>query len=669
MTTTAAPYSNETEFNDAVAKCLEAADAYYNSSEILMLDADYDALIERITASIMVHPEWNAQGLLESVAAGVGAGGDVTHPVPMLSLGKSKEISDIEELVTRLTSEGYGTVTECKMDGLAVRCVYENGELVLAATRGDGKTGENVTAQAMGIVGLPAKLKKKESFEIRGEVYMTETQFEKASELRVAAGKTAFVNPRNATAGLLRNFTDAPTTNLMSFAAYDASNGLFEKIDSYTKRMQKAATMGFHTTVDLLDLDPNGNPTEIIQHIEQERATLGFPIDGAVVKVDSIAARDTIGVVSRHPKWAMAFKYSDLQVASTLRSIEITIGKTGRLAIIGNIDPVFVEGATVSKASLHNVDWLVSSGMNIGSQVAVSRANGVIPRIVPLGTSNTTPWTPPTVCPQCGGDWDKSTLLWRCTSPDCSIVGKISYAGNRDNLDWENLGEEVAVALVEQGLVNNIADVFTLTETQLANLQLGTTPSGQPRLLGATVAKKIVKSVEASKKQPLNRILSALSIRQTGRTMSRRIASHFKTLQAIRTSTVEDLTQVEGIATEKATAIYEGLKETSDIIDRLVSYGVTTEVENANQTNTATASSLPFAGLKVVVTGTVPGLTRTEAQEWAEKLGGTASSSVSKTVDLVVVGEGAGSKATKAETLGIRIMPAEEFATLVEANR
>jgi DNA ligase (NAD+) len=654
------------DFNLALEKATKAADYYYNGTgDIILTDAEYDDLLELITEVSTSHPDWETFGLLDKVAAGVSSGGDVQHPSPMLSLNKTKDIEEIKNFVAGLSQNSDSTVTECKMDGLAVRVEYLNGEISLVATRGDGETGENVTKQSLNIVGLPKTISEKTFLEVRGEVYMTSTQFDKACEERLAAKKAVFVNPRNAVAGLLRNFTDTPSVNLMSFACYDADGEFVKSQDSHAQRMKLVEELGIHTTIGLLpEINPNGNVEETILKIEEKRPNLGFPIDGAVVKVDSIKAREVYGSVSRHPKWAVAFKYQDIEVPSTLRSIELTIGKTGRLAIVGNIDPVFVAGVTISRASLHNVDWLLNSGLGVGSRVAVSRANDVVPRIMPLSGvegEKVSPWVPPAQCPQCGGEWDKKTLLWRCMSTECSIVSTLAYWASRDCLDIDRLGETICEVLVNEGLVNNVADLYDLSVTDLENLTMGETLKGNKRMLGTANAVEIIKGIEKSKQQPFHRVLAGLSIPMTGRTVSRWLASHFKNMPNLQKATVEDIAEIDKMGLIKAQAVVDGLKKLDPVITKLTKHGLTMQVQEDN-------NDKPLNGQTYVVSGSVPGYTRTTVLERIEELGGKTSSSVSNNITALVSNETNTSKAKKAAELGITVISAEDFAELLNKN-
>ena len=657
--------TSRSQFDQLVQRARQAASSYYDTDQLLMTDAEYDALVERIGQAVQQHPEWDAEGLLDQVSGGASAGGDVPHPTPMLSLAKVKTDQELQAFLATAPDDQVQWVVEPKLDGIAVRAVYRRGKLVQVVTRGDGRCGEDLMERVDWslVRGLPTKLVKAIDVEVRGEIFMTDEDFEQANTARVATGKPAFVNPRNACAGVLRTIErqyDAP----MSFAAY----GTDVEHDSYLERMHRVAALGVQTAADLhpdLHVAPvaAGQVQAAVQHIGQLRPGLGFPIDGAVIKVDLRQVELRMGVGSHTPKWACAFKYAPDTALSRLRDIEVAIGRTGRMSLRARIDPVKVGGATVTYSTLHHPGFVADADLRIGDSVFVYRAGDVIPRMtaphLPDRPADAVPWEPPTTCPQCGEQLDRSSLLWRCATPACSIVGRVVYFGSRDVMDVDGLGLSTAEALVEHELVHDIADLYTITEQQLAQLPIGDTPSGKVRVLGDAVARRIMDGLAASKLQPLNRVITSLGIRGVGRTMGRRLAAHFKSLAALQAASVQRLCEVEGIDQVKAQLLHDGLAEMQDVIERLVKAGVRTESDAPEGGDGA-----PLAGMRVVVTGTVPGLSRTEAQEAVERLGGTASGSVSKTTDLVVVGEGAGSKAAKAESLGVRIMPAEQFAQL-----
>ena len=655
------------EFDIILAKVVSAAQAYYDGLEMEMTDAEYDLLIEDIEQMVEINPDWDTQGVLSQVAAGVSQGGEVIHPEPMLSLGKVKETNDIVSFVDKMK---LPLAVEVKLDGLAVRVEYKDGALSLVATRGDGNTGENVTAQSLKINGLPMKLKKKITCEVRGEIFMTDVDFEIASGNRVLAGKSPFVNPRNATAGSLRN-TDSEYFAPMTFAAYDVSGDIFNAIDSHLVRLEKVSQLGVKTTSDLLPgfshfFSTSKDVLKAVALIGDKRSTLGYPIDGAVIKVDQISKRIELGSISRTPRWAVAFKYAPDTAMTTLKDIEVAVGRTGRISLTGILEPVFVGGATIERATLHHPKWVNDADIRIGGVVYVYRAGDVIPRIsapvLAKRTEKDKVWVAPKVCPQCGEAWDKSSLLWRCPSPECSLNSWIDFAMSRDVLDVDGASVAFADAAVEAGLVSDLADLFTLTIEQVAKL-----PAGDDREIGVKNATKIVNGIQKAKTQPLARIVTSLNIRKMGRTLGRRVVAHFGTLEALRKASEAQLSEVDGIGSEKARYIYNGFKERSAMIDRMIALGINVG-EPVSSAVSSSTSAKPLAGKKVVVTGTVPGLTRTQAQEAVEKLGGISSGSVSKSTDLVVIGDGAGSKADKATELGITIMSAEDFATLFNSN-
>lgn len=670
------------EYEAAVTKATEAASAYYDTERLVMSDQEYDALVDKIAEYEQAHPnDLLNHGLTTQVAAGASAGGDVPHPRPMLSLDKvTNDPEAMKRFVEQVTRGGETVTVEPKMDGMAVRAVYENGRLVQIVTRGDGTAGEDVTGQFLNIngdpiSGLPADVNDPDfTGEVRGEVYMTEEDFEASNAARIASGKPAFANPRNATAGSLRR-ADPTYAVRMSFAAYDVDvdNPPF---DDHTLLMASLDRIGFRSAQSLMPgYDPTnpGNAglhgaTQVQRQIDAlhgARGNLGFPIDGAVVSVSRRHRREEIGVGNRTPKWALAYKYPAVEATSVIRDIEISIGRTGRISMRARIDPVEVDGSTVTYASVHNPDWLTSEGVNVGSRVMVRKAGDIIPQIsgglsVPEN-ENVPAWRAPDVCPQCGGYWDKTSVLWRCRN-GCGKNEAISYALGRDVLDVDGGGSMFANAVTNAGLVSDVADLYNLTVPQVAELT-----GDDGRAIGVKNATKIVEGIQKAKQQPLNRHLTSLNIRHLGRTLGRRLANHFGSLEAIRNATVDDLAAVDGVGTEKAQVIYDGLRENADLLDRLVAAGVTTSAASAASSgaDAPTASDLPLAGKTIVVSGSVPGFTRTTINERIEALGGKASGSVSRNVDLVVTSETTTSKAVKARELGITVMDPDEFAAMV----
>lgn len=661
---------NQTDFNTIVDRLVAAADAYYNGTDELMTDAEYDNLLGQVEIALAEQPGWadtRTDGLFNKVAAGTSKGGDVKHPERMLSLGKVKTLADVEKFIE--SAGGINSVVfEPKMDGLAVRVVYKNGRLAQMVTRGDGSTGEDITSGVI-IAGLPKDVDWDHDFEVRGEVYMTTEDFEVAQSVRVADGEEPFKNSRNAVAGVLRK---ADTRMPLSFAAYDAKN---LGSTHHVGRMEHLYHLGFNTVHILAQqqamLMGVGGAEKTINLFGEARATVNYPTDGIVITANEDSDRERMGIGSRVPRYAVAYKYEAESSTTVVRDIELTIGRTGRLALRAKVDPTEVSGTTITYASLHNVGWLTEQDIRIGDTVKVLRANDVIPRVespdLTLRPADSQPWVAPEVCPQCGGEFDKTTELWRCTSPECSVQGRIEYAVSRDALDVEGMSTAIVTALVETELVTTVADLFDLTADQLADLALGETTTGGIRRLGATNAGKIMTEIEKAKGAALNRVITSLGIRMTGRTMSRRLAAHFGSLSAFAGATTIDLLNVEGVGVGRAETIRWEIEMLRPTIERLIALGMGAPAPASDEGASAGGSVL--AGMSVVVTGKMTGpldgKSRNEMNELIEANGGKASGSVSKNTSLLVCGEPGSSKYVKAESLGVKIVTPDEFASMV----
>ena len=660
---------------DELASALRAAAAaYYDTDVQSMSDAEYDDGIEQLRIAATEDPELAERyaDLLSAVAAGQSAGGDVTHTSQMGSMEKVVGLDAVGEFVTTL---GGPVVVEPKLDGLALTVTYRDGALAVAATRGDGSSGEDITdrIRRLEVSGLPEQLAGEcpGVLEVRGEVFVTEVAFERANELRLAssAKATPFVNPRNAAAGILRK-GDPAFAGIPTFAAYevlpDPANPEVAET-THTQRTTFVERLGLgtvHLLVPTLSAEPTTDVDEVLARVQllgDGRATLGFPIDGAVIKAVDDEDRRRAGYGSRAPKWAVAYKYEAENATTTVRAITTAVGRTGRLAVRVEVEPVFVGGTTITYASGHNVGWMLERDVRVGDTVTVRRAGDVIPYIADVDLdarpAGSQPWAPPENDPM-GNPWDKSTLLWRSTSPELSVLGKIVYAASRDCFDIEGIGTEIATALVERGHVSTVADLFTLSEEDLVGLDLG------GRALGAANGRKIFAEIERARSTPWNRVITALGIRATGRTMGRRLAAAFPTMERLRAASVDALADVGGIGPIKAELMFAGLRELeeSEVLDALAAAGVNmgTEPEPG-----AEEDALPLTGQTVVVSGSVPGLTRGEIAEVIEANGGKASSAVSTTTTLLVSAPSTSSKYRKATDLGVRIVTPEEFLAIL----
>lgn len=686
--TLAAPFETEAEYAAAVEELTLAAEAYYGLGDELMVDADYDAAIERVKATEALHPGWKASGGLLTEVAGGAVSGDVKHSTRMLSLDKTDGgVAGLGEWWSRVSGLtgglAGGVVVEVKVDGAAVVAHYRDGRLTQVVTRGDGSAGVDITSQAMRIVGLPAVLAQPVTMEVRGEVYMTAEQFEEANALRTGVGgKAAFANPRNATAGSLRA-QDRTYQVPLSFAAYSVhkfgGDDSIEALD-YSAQMVLVSGFGVATALHLLDGHAAvhtslASAEAAVLALEAKRPALTFEIDGAVVKAESQADRAAAGVGSHAPRWAIAVKFAAQRATTVLRGILREVGRTGTVSLTAALEPVFVGGTTVTRATLHNAKFVAERDLRIGDTVVVYRAGDVIPRVdavvMAKRPATAVAYEAPTTCPKCEEQLDtESSIIWRCLTPSCSIGGRIEYAASRDCLDIDGLSSGSVAALVEAGLVRDIADLFDLTVEQVAAAVIGSTPSGGERRIGHNNATRIVQGIQAAKTQPLNRVITALGIRKTGRSVGRWLASEFGSLDALRAATVEQIAAIQGLGTDKATYIHDGLVEMSDVIDRLIAAGVQTEVAKAEApvSDDGTVGTLPFEGMTIVVSGPVPGMSRNDANEAVERLGGRSSGSVSAKTSLLVTSETTTSKAKKAAELGVQVMGPAEFAAIVAAR-
>lgn len=681
----------------AVRDAVRAAAAYYAGGTSALDDDAYDRLVRSIAEWEAEHPEETLTDSPAGKVAGGAAEGDVPHTVAMLSLDNVFSPQEFTAWTASLARRVGHDVTrfsvEPKLDGLAIAARYTEGRLTRLITRGDGTAGEDVSHAIGTIEGLPDRLTAPVTVEVRGEVLMTTAQFEHANEVRTAHGGQPFANPRNAAAGTLRAKDRAYTVpmtffgyGLLPLPATEPALAASLADGAHSDLMTLTGSYGVNTTATTaVPGTTAADADEVlarVQEIAALRAELPFGIDGIVVKADLAADQRTAGSGSRAPRWAIAYKLPAVEKITRLLAVEWNVGRTGVIAPRGVLEPVEIDGSTITYATLHNPADITRRDLRLGDHVMVHRAGDVIPRIeapvAHLRTGDEQPIAFPESCPRCGAGIDTSEQRWRCENGrNCHLVASLSYAAGRDQLDIEGLGHTRVVQLVEAGLVADLADLFTLTRDQLLGLER----------MGETSTDNLLTALGRAKDRPLSRVLCALGVRGTGRSMSRRIARYFATMDALRAADAEAVQRVEGIGTEKAPSIVAELAELGPLIDKLAAAGVNMTEPGATppsaaDTDTDTgpegdaaapaaqpAAAGPLAGMAVVVTGAMTGplekLSRNEMNELVERAGGRVSSGVSKRTSLVVAGEGAGSKRTKAETLGIRLATPDEFAVLV----
>ncbi|MER6502728.1 NAD-dependent DNA ligase LigA [Streptomyces sp. NPDC001455] len=695
MTNSAVVLADAAAYAAAVEEASQAAAAYYATGESALDDDAYDRLVRGIAAYEQEHPQEVLDASPTGKVAGGAASGDVPHTVPMLSLDNVFSAEQFAawtaSLERRIGRPVAAWSVEPKLDGLAVAARYREGRLDQLITRGDGTAGEDVSHAIGTVAGLPGQLAEPVTIELRGEILMTNEQFEQANAVRTEHGGTPFANPRNGAAGTLRAKDRAYTVE-MTFFAYGAlplaeSGALTGTLADlpHSEVLAYVAALGVHTAA-ATDVAPRTVTTvEDVQARVEEvaglRAALPFGIDGIVIKADLAADQRDAGSGSRAPRWAIAYKLPAVEKVTRLLGVEWNVGRTGIIAPRAVLEPVEIDGSTVSYATLHNPADITRRDLRLGDRVMVYKAGDIIPRIeapvAHLRTGDEQPVIFPEACPQCGSEIDTSEQRWRCVrGRDCRLVASISYAAGRDQLDIEGLGATRVVQLVDAGLVTDFADLFTLGREQLLGLER----------MGETSTDNLLAAIDTARTQPLSRVFCALGVRGTGRSMSRRIARYFADMDRIRAADAEELQRVDGIGKEKAAAVVAELAELAPLIEKLVAAGVNMTEPGATpppepgeepaqtasedgEGNADGAAGLPLHGMTVVVTGAMTGvlekLSRNQMNELIERAGGKSSSSVSKRTTLLVAGEKAGSKRTKAEDLGVRIAGPDEFAALI----
>ncbi|GAA2842116.1 NAD-dependent DNA ligase LigA [Nonomuraea rubra] len=675
---------DDTAYAEAVQLAVDSAAAYYADGTSTLDDDDYDRLVRGIQAYEEEHPESVLPSSPTGKVAGGAVVGDVPHTVPMLSLDNVFGAEQLADWAAGLERRLGRPVTvwsvEPKLDGLAISARYRHGRLAQLVTRGDGTAGEDVSHAIGTIVGLPDRLADAVTVELRGEVMMTTSQFEEACAKRNAHDGTTFANPRSAAAGTLRA-QDRPYVCELTFFGYGALPAPGDESElavglrewPHSRIMEWVAAQGVQTTATTpvagIVAETLDQAQARVGEIAAARAELPFGIDGIVIKCDLAADQAQAGFSSRAPRWAVAYKLPATEKITKLLAVEWNTGRTGVIAPRAVLEPVELDGSRVTYATLHNAADIARRGLMLGDSVTVYKAGDVIPRVeapvVHLRTGEEQPIPIPEVCPMCGDEIDRSQERWRCVrGRDCQAIASVIYAVERDTLDIEGLAANRIKQMFETGLIADFADLFFLTREQVLGLER----------MGETSTDNLLAAIEQAKSRPLSRVFAALGVRGTGRSMSRRIARHFATMDNIRAADAEAIQQVDGMGPEKAPVVVAELAGLAPLIDKLVRAGVNMTEPGAtppSEEPKVASEELPLASMSVVVTGTMTGplaaLSRNEMNELIERAGGKSSSSVSAKTSMLVAGEKAGSKRAKAETLGVRIVSPEEFADQVSA--
>lgn len=638
---------------------------YYDQDAPELEDYEYDALNRELKALEAQYPEFVTEASPTQHVGGTASGrfAKVTHAVKMESLLDAFSLEEIEDFDRRVRDAGVDPeyVVEIKIDGLSCSLEYENGRLVRASTRGDGLVGEDVTANVMAIPSIPKTLQGPdvpEFLEVRGEVYMPHAAFRRLQEEQELEGVTPFKNPRNAAAGSLRQKDPAVTGSRgLAIFVFNIQQLRGKTLATHKESLDYVKSLGLPVSPRYVLVHSIAQALEEIRRIGDSRAGLDFDMDGAVVKVNSFAQREALGSTNKFPRWAVAFKYPPEIRETELLGVDISVGRTGVLTPTATFRPVFLAGTTVSRAILHNEEFIRQLGLCIGDTIQVRKAGDIIPEVIGVfrHKEGAAPYVMPTVCPSCGAPAvhleDEAAL--RCVNPECpaQALRNIIHFASRNAMDIDGLGVAVATQLVEKGFVHSAADLYTLTQEQLLQLDKFKQKS----------ADNLLRAIQTSKANNLDKLLFGLGIRNIGDKAAALLAEHFGSMDAVRAATAEEICGIDGfggVMAQSLTAFFE--KEgTADLLRRLEASGVNMVWHGEKKTTR-------LAGMTLVVTGTLETMSRSEAEALITKNGGKASGSVSKKTSYVVAGTAAGSKLTKAQALGVPVLTEQAFLAMLQ---
>lgn len=644
--------------------------AYFVEAKPLISDYEYDQLIKQLEAIEKSHPEWivphsPTQRVGEIASAGFK---QVVHTVPMLSLANTYSKAELFDFVKRVKKwSGLEEILFCaelKMDGVAVTARYEKGFFTQALTRGDGKKGEDITANLKTISSLPLQLNlanPPDILEIRGEVYMPHAAFHKANEKKEEAGEEPWANPRNAAAGSLklldpREVKERRLALVFYGVALDSSNSIQSQYASH-QFLEEVGLPCFapRHRLKTTDIDPI---MDFAERISQERHKLGFDIDGVVVKVDDFSLREELGTTGKSPRWAVAYKFAPEQAITKIYDITVQVGRTGVLTPVAELDPVLLAGSTISRATLHNQEEIERKDIRIGDTVVIEKGGDVIPKVVEVDLSkrpsHSKSWKMPTHCPVCGTAviHEEGEVAVRCPNRNCGdqVLRRIAFFASKDAMDIEHMGPKVVEQLIEKGFVHSIADIYALKEGQLFQLE-GFKEKSVHNLL---------KSIDVSRTTTLPRFILSLGIKYVGEGIAEALALAAGDIETLSHMTYEELLHIEGVGEKVAQSVIDYFAETENRqeVERLLQLGIKIEKPEIK-------TGHAFFGKTFVLTGTLKNYSRSAAEELIKERGGKIGNSITKKTDFLLLGEEPGSKLEKAQKLGVRILTEEEFTKLL----
>lgn len=687
----------EKEYRKLVDTLNSYSKAYYVDDNPVVPDAEYDRLYRQLELIEQSNPNIIAD---DSPTKRVGGATlsefeQVTHRVPLMSMGDIFNNAELIDFDARMSSaSGQSVVEYCaepKLDGLAVSLIYKKGKLVQAATRGDGKVGENVTSNVMTIKAIPLKLtgdKVPDYIDVRGEVIMTRSGFNQWNERARATGGKVFANPRNAAAGSLRQLDPKVTAKrpLAFFAYYVGECEGYDLPRDQYHRLLALKELGFPVNPNIKCVKGLNGLKTFYEDILSRRETLNYDIDGVVLKINSLDTQNEMGFTAKNPRWAIAYKFPPEEMMTKLLDVEFQVGRTGAITPVAKLTPVYVGGATVSSATLHNADEIERLGLKIGDMVIVRRAGDVIPQVSGVvkekrdGTEKDIVF--PKYCPECGSLIEKveGEAVARCTGGlvcSAQLRQSIIHFVSRDAMDIEGFGDRIIEQLVATKKISSVADLYTLSENDLATTILDNgSEDRKVRFLGHVVAKKLIAAIDKSRVTPLNRFIYALGIREVGSSTARTLASNFKTIDDLIKASYSKLLNLPDVGPVVARHIADFFaeKHNLEIIDRLVKrddgflFSAGIELTALPQQSELNVDNQPFLGKTFVITGTLDSMDRNEAKAKLLSLGAKVSGSVSKKTFAVVCGSDPGSKLTKATELNVRVIYEEEFLQLLKEN-
>jgi DNA ligase (NAD+) len=645
-------------------------DLYYQNAEPEISDFEFDQLLERLKKLEEENPELiTPDSPTQRIGGKAVSLKPFTHTVPLMSLDNSYNLDDLKAFTERCEKLAEGRhleyVAELKIDGLSVSLHYDNGILTVGATRGDGERGDEVTQNVRTIKSIPLRLKtdSPEHAEIRGEVFISRSQFAKNNAELEMQGEKTFANPRNSASGTLRMLdSQVVAARRLDMFPYDVFRGNQKMFATHWENFEWLERNGFNVNPNRKLCADFDELSAFIAKMEPKRDELDYEIDGVVVKVNSTALQQEFGATTKAPRWAIAYKYPARKAFTKLLDILVSVGRTGALTPIAILEPTLLAGTTVGRASLHNEDEIKRLGLMIGDTVEIEKSGEIIPQV--LGVVETkrdgseTEFEFPTICPVCGFDAvrPEGEAVRRCINPECpaKIKGRIGYFASRRAMDIEGLGDVLVTTLVDSGMVRDVADLYRLTLSDISNLERKAEKS----------ATKLIDEIEASKTRGLQRLLYGIDIRHVGERYAKILAKHFRSIDRLMAASVEELDDIHEIGLSVAESVYEWSRDAKniDLVERLKAAGVQLEMDAAS----TAALDERFVGKTFVLTGKLENYTRDEAAKLIEDRGGRVSSSVSKKTDYVVAGSDAGSKLSKAESLGVAVVDEAAFGQMLQ---